>query len=213
MQSAIFTMEEKNYRVQQAEDGYRIIYNVRATLRTPHKTIFKTPYREIADMVATDLNHMGPKSYTSGLSSLCHAYTADNILTTPGMLEAVRTELSNVPYENYAEFQRSQRGMPPARIWWDNVFFEPDRADKVRAWIKTLNPWQLASALTIFQSTGNMNLPYVFGHLVIDEGDEGFMEDLESLYGNFGDGLTSLDAVGINRLYDIFSTFYTAGRE
>ena len=92
-------MEEKNYRVQQTEDGYRIIYNVRATLKTPHKTVFKTPYREIADMVTVDLNNMGPKSYTSAFSSLCHAYTADNLITTPGMLEAVRTELSNASYE------------------------------------------------------------------------------------------------------------------
>ena len=200
-----------NYRVQEAEDGFRIGYNVRATLRTPHKTIFKTPYREIAEMVAEDLNDMGPDSYTTCFSSLCHAFTADNLITTPGLYEAVKEELSNAPYENMIEFQPSQRGMPPARIWWDNVFFEPDRADKVRAWIKTLNPWQLASAQTIFVSSGNMNLPYVFGHLIIDEGDEGFMEDLESLYGNFGDGLTSLDADDINRLFDIFSTFYTAG--
>lgn len=202
-----------NYRVQEAEDGFRIIYNVRATLRTPHKTIFKTPYREIAEMVAEDLNDMGPDSYTSCFSSLCHAFTADNLITTPGLYEAIKEELSNAPYENMIEFQPSQRGMPPARIWWDNVFFEPDRADKVRTWIKTLNPWQLASAQTIFVSFGNMNLPYVFGHLVIDEGEEGFMEDLESLYGNFGDGLISLDADDINRLFDIFSTFYTSRQE
>lgn len=205
--------KNKNYRVQEAEDGFRIIYNVRASLRTPYKTIFKTPYRDIAEMVAEDLNDMGPDSYTNGFSSLCHAFTADNLITTPGLYEVIKDELSTAPYENDVAFQPSMRGMPPARIWWDNVFFEPDRADKVRAWIKTLNPWQLASAMTIFQSIGNMNLPYVFGHLIIDEGDEGYMTDLENLYGSFGDGLTSLDDDNINRLFDIFSTFYTAGRE
>lgn len=205
-------MEEKNYRVQPAEDGFRIIYNVRATLRTPHKTVFKTPYRKIAEMVAEDLNKLGPKSYTNCFSSLCHAFTADNLITTPGMLEAVRNELSNMPYEKFPEFQPAQCGMPPARILWDHIFFDPDRADEVRAWIKTLNPWQLASAQTIFVNSGNMNLPYVFGRLIIDEGDEGFLTDLENLYGGFGDGLTSLDADDINRLFDIFSTFYTAGR-
>lgn len=206
-------MEGKNYRVQEAEDGYCIIYNTRATLKTPHKTTFTTPFREIAEMVATDLNEMGPKSYTSIFSSLCHAYTADNLITTPGMFEAVKNELSDIPYEEFSEFQPAQCGMPPARIIWDHIFFQPDRADQVRAWIKTLNPWQLASAMTIFQGSGNMNLPYVFGHLIIDEGDEGFLEDLESLYGSFGDGLTSLDAHSISRLFDIFETFYTAGRE
>lgn len=203
-------MKESNYRIQQSEDGYSIIYNVRATLKTPHKTVFKTPYREIAEMVAADLNDMGPGSYTNCFSSLCHAFTADKIVTTPGLYEAVKEELSQAPYENDAAFQRGQHGMPPARIWWDNIFFEPDRADKVRAWIKTLNPWQLASAMTIFQGTGNMNLPYVFGHLVIDQGHEGLMDDLVNLYGNFGDGLTDLDADAIDRLFEIFETFYTA---
>ena len=95
---------------------------------------------------------------------------------------------------------------------WNHIYDESDRADKVREWIKTLNPQQLSAVLTVYQSTQNMNLAYVFGHLIIDDGDEGYFTDLENLYGNSWANFGPNDE-DIDRIFEIFKIFYTVERE
>lgn len=48
--------------------------------------------------------------------------------------------------------------LPPARILWDHIFYDENRPDNVREWLKSLSPFQLATVLTVTQSTRNLTL-------------------------------------------------------
>ena len=202
--------KKDSYSLKEENGNFTILINEKQPLKTPHGTIFHTPHQSIADQVLEDLVGLGKDSYKTPYSSLCFAFTYDNIITNDWM-NAIRDELSNAHYELDETFQPGSIGLPPARVLWNHIYVEPDRADKVREWIMTLNPQQLSAVLTVYQSTQNMNLAYVFGHLIIDEGDEEYLTDLENLYGNswanFGP-----NAEDIDRLFEIFRIFYVAGK-
>ena len=199
------------YKIKEVNGVYTIIGRAQKPLTTPHGTVFQTPYKEIADQVLEDLVDLGKDSYKTPYSSLCFAFTYDNIITND-WVNAIRDELSNAQFELDETFQPGSIGLPPARVLWNHIYVESDRADKVREWIKTLNPQQLSAVLTVYQSTQNMNLAYVFGHLIIDEGDEGYLTDLENLYGNNWADFRPNDE-DIDRIFEIFKIFYTAKRE
>ena len=203
--------KKDSYSLKEENGNFTIMINESKPLKTPHGTIFQTPHQGIAEQVLEDLVGLGKDSYKTPYSSLCFAFTYDNIITND-WVNAIRDELSNAHYEIDEAFQPGSIGLPPARVLWNHIYVEPDRADKVREWIMTLNPQQLSAVLTVYQSTQNMNLAYVFGHLIIDEGDEGYLIDLENLYGNpwanFGPNDEDID-----RIFEIFKVFYTAENE
>ena len=203
--------KQGSYSLKEENWNFTILVNEKHQLKTPHGTIFQTPHRSIADQVLEDLVELGKDSYKTPYSSLCFAFTYDNIITND-WVNAIRDELSKAQYELDEAFQPGSIGLPPAQVLWNHIYVEPDRADKVREWIKTLNPQQLSAVLTVYQSTQNMNLAYVFGHLIIDGGDEGYLTDLENLYGNSWANFGPNDE-DIDRIFEIFKIFYTVRKE
>ena len=200
--------KKDSYALKEENGNFTIFVNEKQPMKTPHGTIFQTPHQDIAEKVLEDLVKLGPDSYKTGYSSLCHAFTYDNIMTN-GWYEEIKEEFISAPLEEDPSFLPGTNGLPPARMIWNHIFYDENRPDDVREWIKTLSPLQLATVLTVTQSTGNLNLAYVFGHLIIDEGDEGYLTDLENLFGNSWASFP-IDDEAIDTMFEIFKVFYTA---
>lgn len=77
--------------------------------------------------------------------------------------------------------------------------------------VRPLTYRNLKHPATVAQTTGNLNLTYVFGHLIIDKGDEGYLTDLQNLFGNPWASFP-IDDEDIETLFEIFKIFYTAER-
>ena len=199
----------KSYDVIKRGNQFFIIVNEKEELETPHGTIFHTPHEVVALQVKKDIELLGSLSYTSALSSLCHAFTYDNI-QNKNILADIREKLIAAPYEDDFWFNPSSEGLPPARILWDHIFYDETRVDDVREWLKKLSELQLATVLTVYQSTSNMNLAYLFGR-IIDSDNEGILIDIKNLYDNLLS--SNLDSHYIERLFQIFKIFYTAEKD
>lgn len=200
--------EKDSYSLKKENGIFTILINEEHPLKTPHGTVFHTPYKSIAEKVLEDLTEQGPESYKTGYSSLCHAFTYDNIMIN-GWYEDIKEEFITAPLEDDPSFMPGANGLPPARAVWNHIFYDENRPDDVREWIKSLSPLQLSTVLTVTQSTGNLNLAFVFGHLIIDEGDEGYLTDLENLFGNSWASFP-IDDEDIDTMFEIFKVFYTA---
>ena len=64
------------------------------------------------------------------------------------------------------------------------------------------------AAFMLYRGFKNMNLAYVFGELIMDEGDEGYLIDLENLYGNTWANYGMTDET-IDILFNLFEVFYS----
>lgn len=193
------------YELVSKDGQYQILEDGKDPILTPHGTVFKTPYLSIAQQVIKDLEAFGPDSYTSGFSSLCYAFSYDNMMNDNSVNE-VRKELSEAQYEEDYFFQPAYRGLPPARVLWDHIFLDEDRGEEVRNWLKRLSPLQLMTALVIYQTTENMNMAFLFGK-IIEEGNDGILIDLKNMYNNLLS--SNFDEGHIERLFQLFKLFYT----
>ena len=188
------------------QDGqYQILVDGKDPIMTPHGTVFMTPYMPIVKHVLKDLKTLGPDSYTSGFSSLCYAFSYDNMMNDKSLNE-VRKALSEIEYEEDYYFQPAFSGLPPARVLWNHVFLDENRGEDVRKWLKRLSPLQLMTAFVIFQTTENMNMAFLFGK-IIEEGNDGILIDLKNLYNNLLS--SNFDERHIERLFQLFKLFYT----
>ena len=198
--------KKTTYEIIKRDNQFYILKNGKEEIVTPLGTIFHIPYEGIALQMAKDIELLGYESYTSALSSLCHAFTFDNIQNN-NSVEEIREELISLNYEEDYWFNPSSEGLPPARILWDHVFYADNRGSQVREWLKNLSSLQLSTALTVFHCTTNMNLAYLYGK-IIEEGKDGLLIDIKNIYNNLLS--SSLDGDYIDRLFQIFKVFYTA---
>ncbi len=197
---------KNTYKILQKHGLYRIVMNVHEDLKTSPCTTFQISDKTIADRMLKDLIALGPESYTDALSSLCYAFTYDNMITNCN-IEAIQHNLSELPYEEDFWFQPAFSGLPPARVIWDLIFYDANRANEVREWIKRLSRIQVAAICCVFQATENMNMAYLFGKM-LEDGNLGMLENLKNLYNNLLS--SSLDGEYIERLFDVFKIFYTS---
>lgn len=197
---------ENTYELIEKDGQYRILINGQEYLKTPYDTIFQISDKNIADRMLKDLIALGPDSYTDALSSLCYAFTYDNMLRNFD-IDAIRHDLSELPYEDDFWFQPAFSGLPPARVIWDHIFYDENRANDVKVWIKRLSPVQVAAISCVFHATDNMNMAYLFGKM-LEDGNLGMLENLKNLYNNLLS--SSLDGEYIENLFDAFKIFYTS---
>ena len=193
------------YELESKDGQYLILVDGKDPVMTPHETVFMTPYLSIAQQVLKDLYAFGPDSYTSGFSSLCYAFSYDNMIYQNSEKD-IREELSEAQYEEDYFFQPAYRGLPTARVLWDHIFIDENRGEEVREWLNRLSPLQLMTALVIYKTTENMNMAFLFGK-IIEEGNDGILIDLKNLYNNLLS--SNFDEGHIERLFQLFKLFYT----
>ncbi|MDE6513920.1 MAG: hypothetical protein K2L05_07040 [Muribaculaceae bacterium] len=202
-------MAKENYEIVESNDHlYQILIDDSKRLETPHGSVFQTPHKPIADLILEDLRLFGPESYTSGYSALSFAFTYDSWVCNDSV-EQVREMLTTFNYEDDYWFNHASEGMPPARVLWNHLFVDDNRANDVRKWVQSLSGLQLAAVVVIYAVTDNINMAYLFGQ-IIDSGNNGKLTDLKNLYDNLLS--SSIDSGQIERLFTLFRVFYTVER-
>ena len=197
-----------NYKLKEFDGIFIIIGKEDKPLQTPDGQTFEIRYESIAKKVIEDLEKYGSDSYTNPLSALCWAFNYDKMRRNGWTID-IREELKAAPYEDDPAFMPASNGLPPARAVWNHIYANnPNRISKVRRWLEYLNPQQLMTAFMLYRGFKNMNLAYVFGELIMDEGDEGYLLDLENLYGNTWANYGMTDET-IDIFFNLFEAFYS----
>lgn len=107
--------KKKTYEIIKRDNQFYILKKWKGRNRNSSRAIFHIPYEGIALQKAKDIELLGYESYTSALSSLCHAFTFDNIQNN-NSIEEIREELISLNYEEDYCFNTSSDRLPPARI-------------------------------------------------------------------------------------------------